>query len=62
MTDRMAQKSRTVTIVDGVEIMEVTKYDLDNDPVETAYYVQGERCGTLREARNMAARAASEPK
>jgi len=55
----MGQTSRIVTIVDGVEVMEVTTNDLDGDPVETSYSVRGEKYETLKQAMG-AARAISE--
>lgn len=42
--------SRIVTIVDGVQVTEVTVHDQDGDPVETYYVVKGERLETLKEA------------
>jgi hypothetical protein len=62
VTNKIVQKSRAVMIVDGVEIMEVTEYDADDNSVGTAYCVQGERCSTLYDATKAAARVASEPK
>jgi hypothetical protein len=50
----MGQISRVVTIIDGVEVIEVTVYDPEGDPIETHYYVQGEKYATLREAREAA--------
>jgi len=50
----VGQTSRIVTIIDGVEVMEVTAYDPEGEPIETHYYVQGEKYPTLREARNAA--------
>jgi hypothetical protein len=46
----MGQTSRIVTIIDGVQVMEVTSHDSQGDPVETCYLVGGERYGTLKQA------------
>jgi hypothetical protein len=46
----VAQTSRMVTIIEGVEVMETTAYDRDGNPVETFYRVKGERYETLRQA------------
>ena len=37
----MGQTSRIVTIIDGVEVMEITTYDPEGNPVETSYHVRG---------------------
>jgi hypothetical protein len=55
----MGQTSRIVTIVDGVEVMEVTVHDPEGNPVETSYHVRGEKYETLKQAMK-AARAISE--
>ena len=46
----MGQTSRIVTIVDGVQVIEVTTHDPDGDPVETRYPVRGEKYETLKQA------------
>ncbi|MGD0657872.1 MAG: hypothetical protein ABSD38_07385 [Syntrophorhabdales bacterium] len=46
----MGQTSRIVTIVDGVQIIEVTAHDPDGDPVETHYMVRGEKYEALKQA------------
>jgi len=46
----MGQTSRIVTIVGGVQVIEVTTYDQDGDPIETCYLVRGERYETLKQA------------
>ena len=46
----MGQTSRIVTIIDGVEVMEVTVHDLEGGPIETRYYVRGAKYETLRQA------------
>ena len=46
----MGQTSRIVTIVDGVQVTEVTTHDPDGDPVETRYPVRGEKFETLKQA------------
>ena len=46
----MGQTSRIVTIVDGVQVIEVTTHDQDGDPIETCYLVRGERYETLKQA------------
>jgi len=37
----MGQTSRIVTIVNGVEVIEVTVNDQDGDPIETHYHIRG---------------------
>jgi len=44
------QTSRIVTIINGVQVIEVTAHDPDGDPVETYYLVRGEKFETLRQA------------
>jgi hypothetical protein len=56
----MAQTSRIVTIVEGVQVTEVTAHNPDGDPIETHYAVKGEKYETLKQAME-AARKASEP-
>jgi len=46
----MGQTSRIVTIIDGVQVTEVTTFDHDGDPVGTYYLVLGEKHETLKEA------------
>lgn len=46
----IGQISRMVTIVDGVQVIEVRSYGPDGDPVETYYRVKGESFETLRRA------------
>ena len=46
----MGQTSRIVTIIEGVQVIEVTIHDPEGDPIETRYYVQGEKYETLRQA------------
>ena len=46
----MRQTSRIVTIVHGVQVMEVTTHDSQGDPVETCYLVRGEKYETLKPA------------
>jgi len=46
----MGQTSRMVTIVDGVQVIEVTTHDPDGNPVETHYMVRGEKYETLKQA------------
>lgn len=53
----MSQTSRIVTIIDGIEVLEMTTYDHEGDPVGTHYYVQGEKYSSLKEAREAAKRA-----
>ena len=50
----MGQTSRIVTIVSGVEVIEVTTRDPEGEPIETKYQVGGERYQTLTEARRAA--------
>jgi len=46
----MGQTSRIVTIIEGIQVMEVTTHDTQGDPIETYYRVRGERYDTLRHA------------
>jgi hypothetical protein len=55
----MGQTSRIVTIIEGVEVIEVTTHDPEGEPIETRYQVRGEKYETLHEARR-AAREISE--
>jgi len=50
----MGQTSRIVTIVSGVEVIEVKTRDPEGEPIETNYQVGGERYQTLTEARRAA--------
>jgi hypothetical protein len=50
----MGQTSRIVTIVNGVEVIEVTIHDPEGESIETNYQVGGERYQTLTEARRAA--------
>ena len=43
-----------MTIVEGVEVMEVTVHHPEGNPVETSYDVRGEKYETLKEARRAA--------
>ena len=56
----MGQTSRIVTIVNGVEVIEVTTHDTEGESVETDYQVRGEKYQTLTEARR-AAQKISDP-
>jgi hypothetical protein len=49
-----------VTIIDGVEVIEVIREDLDGHPLETTYYVRGEKHTALKEAWEMAKKIAEE--
>jgi len=53
----MRQISRIVTIIEGVEVIEVTSRDPEGDPIETRYRVRGEKYETLKEAMDAASRA-----
>ena len=46
----MGQISRVVTIIEGIEVIEVTIHDPGGDPVERHYYVLGEKHDSLKEA------------
>jgi hypothetical protein len=46
----MVQRSRMVTIIEGVEVTETTAYDRDGNPMETFYRVKGEKFETLKQA------------
>ena len=50
----MGQTSRIVTIIAGVEVIEVTTHDPEGEPIETRYQVRGEQYETLQEARRAA--------
>lgn len=50
------QTSRIVTIIEEVQVVEVTVRDQDGDPVETYYTVRGERFETLKTAMEAARR------
>ncbi len=50
----MGQTSRTVTILGGTELTEVTTYDQYGDPIGTYYLVLGEKGETLKQAMNAA--------
>jgi hypothetical protein len=50
----MGQTSRIVTIVNGVEIIEVTVNDQEGDPTATHYQIRGEKYETLRQAMEVA--------
>jgi len=56
----MAQTSKVVTVIDGIEVLEVTLHDLEGNPIETTYFVQGTKYRTLKEAREAARRIAAE--
>ena len=58
----MGHTSRVVTSIDGIEVIEVTREDPEGDPLETTYYVQGEKYTTLKEAWEMAKTIAEERK
>ena len=55
----MGQTSRIVTIIEGVEVIEVTTHNPEGDPIEMRYHVRGEKYETLRLAMK-AARAIAE--
>jgi hypothetical protein len=46
----MGQTSRIVTIIEGVQVIEVTTYDPEVGPIETYYLVRGKRHETLKQA------------
>ena len=46
----MGQTSRIVTVIEGVQVIEVTTNDREGDPTETRYQVRGEKYETLRQA------------
>jgi hypothetical protein len=46
----MGQTSRIVTIIEGVQVIEVTTYDPEGDPIQTYYRVRGETYETLKQA------------
>lgn len=52
----MSQTSRMVTVIDGIEVVEVTTHNLDGELVGTHYCVQGEKYANLRDAGNAAKR------
>ena len=50
----MGRTSRIVTIVNGVEVIEVTTHDPEGEPIKTSYQVRGEKYQTLTDARRAA--------
>lgn len=46
----MGQTSRIVTIIEGMQVIEVTTHDQDGDPIETYYRVRGEKYESLKDA------------
>ena len=46
----MGRTSRIVTVIEGVEAIEVTTNDREGNPTETRYQVRGEKYETLRQA------------
>ena len=46
----MGQTSRIVTIVNGVQAVEVTTHDPEGEPIETYYRVRGEKYESLKDA------------
>ena len=46
----MGQTSRIVTIIEGVQVIEVTTHNEQGDPIETFYRVKGEKFETLTQA------------
>ncbi len=56
----MRQTSRIITIIGGIEVMEVTVHDLEGHPSEKHYSVQGEKYESLKLAMK-AARNISDP-
>jgi hypothetical protein len=53
-------RSRIVTVIDTIQIIEVTDEDLDGFAAGSCYYVQGEKYETLREAREAARKIAEQ--
>ena len=46
----MGQTSRIVTIIEGIQVIEVTTHDPQGEPLETHYVVRGEKYETLKQA------------
>jgi hypothetical protein len=46
----MGQTLGIVTVIEGVQAIEVTAHSQDGDPVETSYGVGGEKYETLKQA------------
>ena len=46
----MGQTSRIVTIIEGVQVIEVTTHDPEGGPMETYYLVRAEKYETLKQA------------
>ena len=46
----MGQTSRVVTVIEGIQVIEVTRNDPEGYPIETYYLVRGEKYGSLKEA------------
>lgn len=53
-------RSRIVTVIDTIQIIEVTDEDLEGFPASSRYYVQGEKYETLRQAREAARKIAEQ--
>jgi hypothetical protein len=52
--ERKVKTSRVVTVIEGVEVIELVREDPEGFPTETSYYVKGEKYGSLKEAREAA--------
>ncbi|MGD0229865.1 MAG: hypothetical protein ABSC19_05830 [Syntrophorhabdales bacterium] len=50
--------SRIVTVMDGIQVIEISRKDADGFPADVYYYVQGEKYQTLTQAREAARRIA----
>ena len=46
----MGQTSRIVTVIEGVQVIEVTTHDPERGPIETYYLVRREKYETLKQA------------
>ena len=53
-------RSKIVTVIDTIQIIEVTDEDLEGFPAGSCYYVQGEKFESLRQAREAARKIAEQ--
>lgn len=52
----MGQTSRVVTVIENIEVIEVTREDAEGLARQSRYYVQGEKYETLKAAMDAAKR------
>jgi hypothetical protein len=56
----MAQTSRVVTVIENIEVIEVTREDAEELVRQSSYYVQGEKYETLKAAMDAAKQLSNE--